>query len=72
MTEKELFLKIGVRVKELRLQKGLSQQQLASKIDFEKANMSRFEAGATNPTVATLYKIAQALDVTLSELLMVE
>ncbi|GAA4465448.1 hypothetical protein GCM10023093_17640 [Nemorincola caseinilytica] len=72
MTEKELFLKVAERVKELRTEKGMSQQELAGLIDFEKSNMSRFEAGGTNPTIATLYKIAQALDVTLSELLMIE
>ncbi len=72
MKEKELFEKIGTRVKELRIEKGMSQQELAGMINFEKSNMSRLEAGGTNPTVGTLYKIAQALDVTLSELLMVE
>ncbi len=52
--------------------KGISQQNLAAVCNFEKANLSRIEAGRTNPTVSTLYKISQALETTISELVDVE
>jgi hypothetical protein len=36
--------------------------------NFEKSNMSGIEAGKTNFTISTLYKISKALDIKLSEL----
>lgn len=67
---KEHYQKLlGNRIKQLREQKKMSQQELASACDFEKSNMSRIEAGNTNPTYYTLVKVAQALDIKLSELM---
>lgn len=67
-----LLIKIGSRIRLLRDAKGLSQQDLAALCNFEKTNMSRLEAGRTNPTISTLYKISQALDVKLSDLLSID
>lgn len=64
--------KLGARIKELRELKGISQQQLASDCNFEKSNMSRIEAGNTNPTYETLLKIGKALSVSVSELTNIE
>ena len=68
----QLQQKIGSRIRMLRESKGISQQTLAAICNFEKTNMSRIEAGRTNPTISTLYKISQALDVTISELVDIE
>jgi len=64
--------KIGNRIRELRESKGISQQNLAAICNFEKANLSRIEAGRTNPTISTLYKISQALEVKIADLVDVE
>jgi len=64
----QLQKKIGERIRDLRESKGISQQNLAAICNFEKANLSRLEAGRTNPTISTLYKISQALEISLSEL----
>lgn len=69
MTEAELHALLGARIKNLRLQKNISQIQLAVECGFERSNMSRIEAGRTNPTIGSLYKIAKALGVSLYELL---
>lgn len=69
MTEQELSVLIGARVAYLRKEKGLSQSELAALIESEKQNISRLERGLVNPGVHYLYKIADALDCTLSELL---
>jgi transcriptional regulator with XRE-family HTH domain len=62
--DKDKILKhIGNNIKNIRESKGISQQKLAADCNFEKSNMSRIEAGKTNPTILTLYKIANALDV---------
>ena len=68
MDKKTLQKIIGERIRLLREEKGLSQQALASMCDFEKSNMSRLEAGNTNPTIYTLHKISTALDISLIEL----
>jgi len=69
MKKEELQIIIGSRVKLLRESKGVSQQDLAAICNFEKGNMSRLEAGRTNPTITTLYKISQALEVKITDLL---
>jgi transcriptional regulator with XRE-family HTH domain len=68
MKKEKLQLSIGKRVKMLREEKGIPQQDLAAKCNIEKSNFSRLEAGGTNPTLYTLKKIAENLNVSLSEL----
>ena len=75
MTTKEkdqLLVKIGNHIRLLREMKKISQQDLAAFCNFEKANMRRIEAGRTNPTIYTLYKISQGLMISLSEIVDVE
>jgi transcriptional regulator with XRE-family HTH domain len=69
MKDKEdLQMLIGNRIKTLREERNVPQQDLAAKCNIEKSNLSRIEAGRTNPTIYTLYKIAECLDITVSEL----
>ena len=68
MDKASIQTKVGIRIKTLREEKKISQQELASLCDFEKSNMSRLEAGNTNPTLYTLFKICIALDISLPEL----
>ena len=72
MKKEQIQKIVGNRIRLLRESKGISQQVLAAMCNFEKGNMSRIEAGRTNPTIYTLYKISQALDVKPSELLDIE
>jgi transcriptional regulator with XRE-family HTH domain len=67
MTEPELLTHLGTRIKELRLQKSISQNELALQCDIQKASMSRIEAGKTNITMRTLYKIIHALEADVKE-----
>jgi transcriptional regulator with XRE-family HTH domain len=64
----EIFKKIGLKIKLLRIERKISQQDLAASCNFEKSNLARIESGRTNPTVATLLKICQVLDVPISQL----
>lgn len=68
MAEKKVIIGIGKKIRDLRLKKGMSQNELAMQCNFEKATMSRIESGQTNPTVRTLHKIATALGVPVAEL----
>jgi transcriptional regulator with XRE-family HTH domain len=69
MGNEQFLTSIGSRIKQLRAEKKMSQVLLAAKCDFEKASMSRIEAGKTNTTILTLRKISRALEVDVSELL---
>lgn len=60
--------KIGMRIKELRESKGITQRGLAFDCGIDPPNLFRLENGGTNPTLYTLKKIADKLNVTLSEL----
>lgn len=68
MLDYTLQIKVGKQIQRLRELKGISQQDLAAKCNFEKSNMSRLEAGRVNPTLSTLEKICKALEVNISEL----
>ena len=71
MESSEIFKLVGSRIKELRLQKGLSQVELVGKMEgnIDATNISRIEAGRTNPTLLTLYRISLALEISLQEIL---
>lgn len=64
----ELVKAIGVRIRELRIGKNLSQEALSNEADVPLSQIGRIERGETNPTVSTLYVIAKALDVKLKDL----
>lgn len=68
MDQKELYKKIGLRIKELRTQREMTQLDISALCNFEKTNLSRIEAGRVNSTVNTLNKIATALEVPLHQL----
>jgi len=70
--EKSDILKlVGKRIKEVREAKGISQVELVGKMQgiIDPTNISRIESGRTNPTVFTLFRIAEALEINPSELL---
>lgn len=62
-----LQIEVGKRIREIRIEKKLSQQDLAAKCNFEKSNMSRLEAGRSNATLSTLEIVAKSLGVNVIE-----
>lgn len=60
---------IGNRIKSARKAKGLSQSALSELIDRSVGYMSYIETGSKKPSLETLIQIANALDVTIDELL---
>ena len=60
---------IGTRIRRLRKGKGITQQTLAELSDQEPSNISHIERGATKLSLPTLVNIANALEVTVDELL---
>lgn len=72
ISEKNIYILIGSRIKNIRESKGMTQQQISDICDFEKSTVSRIEAGRTNLTIKTLYKISQSLGVKMTEIVNVE
>jgi len=70
MEKSEILKIIGQNIKRIRLEKGLTQVDLVGKIEaqIDTTNISRIEKGRTNPTVHTLFRISQALEVSLSNI----
>jgi len=54
---------VGRNVKDARLKAGLSQEQLAERSGFSQQYLSGLERGQRNPTVVTVFELAQALGV---------
>ncbi len=60
---------VGLNLKQLRQEAGLSQEDLAWEADLHRTYISGVERGIRNPTVTVLMKIADALQVEPGELL---
>lgn len=71
MEKSDILKLVGKRIKEVRESKGISQVELVGKMQgiIDPTNISRIESGRTNPTVFTLFRIAEALEINPSELL---
>ena len=66
------MVEFGNRLKELRLNAGLSQKQLADKLWITKATVSYYELSERNPSPEILIKIAKVFHVTTDYLLGIE
>lgn len=60
---------IGKRIKELRINKRISQQELGDKVDVTKVSISGYEKGSRVPSLETFVKIADTLNTTTDYLL---
>lgn len=63
-----ITVKIGKRIRELRQQTGLSQEKFALKIGMDRSYFASVENGKRNIAVINLEKIANGLNVSMSEL----
>ena len=60
-------MELGNKIKELRLQSDLTQEELADRCELTKGYISQLENDLTSPSIATLIDILSALGVTLKE-----
>lgn len=61
---------VGSNFARLRREKGLTQEEIEARSGFSQQYLSGLERGRRNPTVITLYELAQALDVSHVDLIM--
>ena len=70
MPEKDkALIQFGEKVKLTRKEKGLSQEELASRANLHRTYIGMIERAEKNITLINMLKISRALDVTLNELL---
>ena len=58
---------IGLKLKELRILKGLTQEELADRAELSKGFISQIERNLTSPSIATLMDILQCLGTTTAD-----
>jgi len=66
---KEILTVFGERVRELRLEKNLSQEELAHLANLHRTYIGMIERAEKNITLLNIEKIAKALETSLSDLL---
>lgn len=68
MTKKKILIAFGEKVRELRKEKGLSQEELSFKADLHRTYIGMIERAEKNITLTNIEKIAKALDVKVKDL----
>jgi transcriptional regulator with XRE-family HTH domain len=63
----DIQILFGQRVRELRMQKGISQEALAYKAGIDRTYMTSVENGKRNVSVKNIEKIISSLDISFSE-----
>ena len=63
---------IGERIKKLRKQKGLSQEEVAKHLEVQRSTISLYESGDATPPVTTIIKLARLFNVTTDYILCYE
>ncbi len=58
----------GVRLRQLRLEKGLTQEELAAQAGVEFSQIGRIERAVINTSLSMVYVLAQALEIEVKEL----
>lgn len=62
------FFKLGDLIRKARLEKGLSQHELAFKVGMRQPDISKIEKGEKNITMVTLFRLSRVLDIKRIEL----
>jgi len=65
----QIFKTLGQNIKRIRLKKRMSQGDICRAIDMDRSYMSAIESGKKNITLIVLEKLANALGVSVDELL---
>ena len=63
-----ITVELGKKIKQLRMKKGLSQEKFALEIGMDRTYFASVEAGKRNISICNIKKIADGLEISLSEL----
>lgn len=63
------YIDAGAKIREVRKSRGMSQDELAELANLNRVTVTKYEAGRVEPGAQALVRIADALDVSVDELL---
>lgn len=69
LSKEELILKVGERVREIRLSKGLTLERVAFDAGIDYSQLSRIELGKINTSIYQIYVVSKSLDVSIVDIL---
>lgn len=64
----EFIKKVGLKIRAIRTEKGISQEQLAYECNLELSQINRIELGKINTSISQLFLIAEVLKIPVSDL----
>ena len=64
----DIKIRFGRRLRELRLEKGWSQETLANLADIDRTYIPGIESGKRNVSLVVIEKLANVFDITISEI----
>lgn len=64
-----LTKRLGQRIRTLRQQQGISQEELADRSSIHRAHMGEIERGETDSSISTLLRLSQGLNLSVSMLI---
>ena len=67
MNNKDFYKNLGQKIKELRTKRNLTQDELAEKAGIHNKYQGKIERAEKRPSVETLFKLAKALEVRVSD-----
>lgn len=72
LKKEKMFLKVKNRIKEIRLQKGISQIKMAEDLQITRQTINAIEKHKYNPSLELALKLLKYLDVPVDELFQLE
>ena len=72
ISKQELLKKFGLNVKFARMRQGLTQEQLAEKMDISWTYIAKIETGKINMSLGKVLEISKALEIDINKLLIIE
>lgn len=65
---KQIAVALGASIARMRLSRGLTQEQVAERLDIGSESISRIERGAVLPPIIRIYQMAEVFDCRVDEL----
>ncbi|HEV2986963.1 MAG TPA: helix-turn-helix transcriptional regulator [Candidatus Angelobacter sp.] len=65
---KQLQISVGQKIKELRIEAGLSQEAFADKVQIHRSHMGEIERGEVDIRISQLMRVAEELGIKVSKL----
>ena len=66
----DILLKYGKAIRQLRQKKGISQEELANRLNVSRQTISKWEVGESTPDMENLVAISELFEISLDELVL--